>query len=323
LPRSPGWRIDRLERQLDDLKRIPGQPGPQGPPGKDGNLPIVKVFQKDAVYYTGDVVICDGSTYQALRDTGQSVNHADWACLARAGRDGCDGRSPNACGTYDAREKYKRLDIVALDGAAFIASRDDPGLCPGDGWQLLSRQDRLGNRGENGERGPRGEKGEKGEPGTTVVSWQLDRQRYRVSPLMSDGKVGPMLELRRLLALPRGGWTMNDTDNEWLDARIAQRVEQQLEQRLAQEREYWRCHLVDLIAAERERLDALVEKKHEKVIELLKVAHKEIFDWVQRVLEQSKRQAMVGFDRLEAKSGQVVLMGRPDDDDGEPPPSTH
>jgi hypothetical protein len=42
---------------------------------------------------------------------------------------------------------------------------------------------------------------------------------------------------------------MNDTDNEWLDARIAQRMEQQLEQRFAQEREYWRCHVVDLIAA--------------------------------------------------------------------------
>jgi hypothetical protein len=45
---------------------------------------------------------------------------------------------------------------------------------------------------------PRGEKGEKGEPGTTVVAWQLDRQRYRISPLMSDGRVGPMLELRGL-----------------------------------------------------------------------------------------------------------------------------
>ena len=56
---------------------------------------------------------------------------------------------------------------------------------------------------------------------------------------------------------------MNDTEKarfqrtldlvEWLDLRIAQRVEQQLEQRLAQEREYWRCHVVDLIAAEHER----------------------------------------------------------------------
>jgi hypothetical protein len=83
-------------------------------------------------------------------------------------------------------------------GAAFIARRDNPGICPGDGWQLLSRQGRPGHRGETGERGPRGEKGEKGEPGATVVSSQLDSERYRVSPLMPDGRVGPMLELRRL-----------------------------------------------------------------------------------------------------------------------------
>jgi hypothetical protein len=105
----------------------------------------------------------------------------------------------------------------------------------------------------------------------------------------------------------------------WLDLRIAQRVEQ----RLAQEREHWRCHVVDLIAAEREQFVALLQKKHATVIEVLKADHKEIFDWVQRVLEQSKKQAMAGFDRLEARLGQVIPMCRPDDDDGEPPPSTH
>jgi hypothetical protein len=110
---------------------------------------------------------------------------------------------------------------------------------------------------------------------------------------------------------------------QWLDTRIAQQVEHQLGQRLAQEREYWRTHVVDLIAAEREQLVALLEKKHEKVIEVLKADHKEIFGWVQRVLEQSKKQAMAGFDRLETRLGQVVLMRRPDDDDDEPPPSTH
>jgi hypothetical protein len=42
-----------------------------------------------------------------------------------------------------------------------------PGLCPGDGWQLLSRQGRLGRRGEKGEPGPRGAKRE---PGASIVS---------------------------------------------------------------------------------------------------------------------------------------------------------
>jgi hypothetical protein len=94
---------------------------------------------------------------------------------------GCEGRSPNVCGTYDAHGKYKKLDSVALDAAAFIARRDNPGICPGDGWQLLSRQGRPGRRGETGERGVRGEKDERSEPGATVVLWQLDRERYRIS----------------------------------------------------------------------------------------------------------------------------------------------
>lgn len=59
---------------------------------------------------------------------------SDWICVAPAGRDGHHGRTPIVCGTYDAREKYQRLDIVASDGAAFIAKRDDPGICPDDGW---------------------------------------------------------------------------------------------------------------------------------------------------------------------------------------------
>ena len=110
----------------------------------------------------------------------------------------------------------------------------------------------------------------------------------------------------------------------WLDARIARQVAHQLEQRLAQEREYWRCHVVDLIAAEHERLTALVEEKYRKVIELLNVDHKEVFDWVKYNLEQSKEQAMKGFDRLEAKLDQFAAPGtRRPDNDGQPPPTTH
>ena len=67
--------------------------------------------------------------------------------------------------------------VIALDGALGKAGK--------------------GKRGES-ITGPRGEKGEKGEPGPSIHSWQLDPERYRVSPLWSDGEVGPILELRRL-----------------------------------------------------------------------------------------------------------------------------
>jgi hypothetical protein len=191
-------KIEKLQRQVDELKKVAAHAGPQGPPGPPGKLPLVREYLAERVHYQSNVVTHAGALWQALGDTVHAPPHSDWICLARAGRNGSDGRSPNVCGTYDAREKYERLDIIALDGAAFIARRDNPGVCPGNGWQLLSRQGRPGRRGETGERGVRGDKGERGEPGATVVSWQLDRQRYRVSPLMSDGKAGPTLELRRL-----------------------------------------------------------------------------------------------------------------------------
>jgi hypothetical protein len=186
-------RIDGLQRQLDDLKKIANQRGPQGPPGPPGKLPRVKEYAAGRVHYESDVVTHAGALWQAQCDTVHSPPHDDWTLLARPGR---DATTPTVCGTYDARGKYKKLDIVVSEGAAFIAKCDNPGICPGDGWQLMSRQGRQGRKGEDGARGPRGEKGEKGEPGTTIHSWQLDRQRYRISPLMSDGTVGPMMELR-------------------------------------------------------------------------------------------------------------------------------
>jgi hypothetical protein len=150
-------KIEALQHQLDELKKVAAQPGPQGPPGPPGKLPRVKEYAAGRVHYEADVVVHAGALWQARGDTVHAPPHSDWICLARAGRNGCDGGSPNICGTYDAREKYERLDIVALDDAAFIARRDNPGICPGDGWQLLSRQGRPGRRGENGERGQRGE----------------------------------------------------------------------------------------------------------------------------------------------------------------------
>jgi hypothetical protein len=160
-----------------------------------GKLPVAKAWQPESVTYQAEYRTHEGALWQARKDTAQTPGAADWVCVARAGRDGCDGLTPNICGTYDAGKTYEPLDIVALDGAAFIAKRYDPGICPGDGWQLLSRQGRVGRKGDRGEPG---ERGIQGEPGPTIVSWQIDRERYRASPLMSNGTVGPMLELRGL-----------------------------------------------------------------------------------------------------------------------------
>src|SRR4029077_4062728 len=131
-----------------------GEPGAAGRDGKDGApglLPVVKTWTPDTVHYAGEVVTFSGQVFQALIDTGRSPVTADWRCLVRAG---ADARSPHVCGTYGAEETYGELDIVAINGASFIARRDNPGPCPGDGWQLIARQGQRGIAGEKGDRGP-------------------------------------------------------------------------------------------------------------------------------------------------------------------------
>jgi len=157
-----------------------------------GRLPVARTWQPECVVYEGQFVSHNGSLWQAKSDTATTPGGDAWLCVARAGR---DARMLTVRGTYDGREKYQQLDIVAMGGGSFIAKYDNPGSCPGDGWQLMCKQ---GKTGRPGYRGPPGDKGEKGDPGVSTVSWQVDSAQYRVSPLMSDGTVGSMLDLHPL-----------------------------------------------------------------------------------------------------------------------------
>ena len=101
-------------------------------------------------------------------------------------------------GTFDETAEYRRLDVVARNGGSFIALKDAPGPCPGSGWQLLASQGKRGVAGARGERGERGPKGDPGLSGVTISGWKVDRTRYVATPVMSDGREGPPLELRGL-----------------------------------------------------------------------------------------------------------------------------
>src|SRR5215813_8213266 len=92
-------------------------------------------------------------------------------------------------GTYQVGINYVRGDMVALDGGSFVARRDNPGKCPGDGSQLMAKQGQRGIAGPAGPRGPMG---------ATITGWILDRENFRATPKMSDNSLGPTLELRAL-----------------------------------------------------------------------------------------------------------------------------
>jgi hypothetical protein len=172
-----------------------GERGDQGDPGPPGKLPAVKAYHPEAVHYEGEVVVHLGATWQALRDTGRAPPHDSWICLAEAGH---DARSPTIRGTYNGAATYSQLDIVALNGSAFIARKDAPGVCPGDDWQMIATRGKPGIKGPPGERGERGQKGDTGDPGPIILYWEIDRANYQAVPVMSDGTEGPPLALRGL-----------------------------------------------------------------------------------------------------------------------------
>lgn len=144
-----------------------GEPGEKGERGEPGALPAVEAWA-DTVHYAGQVRSHAGGTWQALHDTAREPPHEDWICLASRGADGADGLSLNPRRLWDADEEYRRLDIVALNGSSFVAVKDDPGTCPGEGWMLVT------SPGKRGERGEPGAKGDRGPAGPVVTSLEVD-----------------------------------------------------------------------------------------------------------------------------------------------------
>lgn len=163
----------------------PGTPGEIGPEGKPGKLPLVRAWS-EGVQYEGHVRTHAGGTWYAIRDTAQEPPGEDWICLAEPGQRGIDGRSPKVLGTYNPDSAYIDLSIVALNGVTFIAKKDDPGPCPGSGWQLMSA---MAKKGDKGDRGEPGIKGNPGLPGPGLKSATVDPNTALVTMVNGDGSI--------------------------------------------------------------------------------------------------------------------------------------
>lgn len=170
LPRGPAGQDGRDGADgAPGEKGDPGEAGPQGERGAEGpagKLGIVKAWA-DEVHYEGDVVSHDGQTWQALKDTGRAPGTEDWSLIAARG---ADGLGFTIRGTWSAEATYSANDVVMLNGASFAAKVDDPGECPGEGWQLFASQ---GKRGQTGERGEKGERGERGPAGPSIIAGEV------------------------------------------------------------------------------------------------------------------------------------------------------
>lgn len=172
-PAEPGKSIEPadVEPMLADMVKaaVEALPPPErGEPGAPGRLPAVKAWTDD-VTHEGEVRTHAGATWQATKDTAKEPPHDDWVCIAAAGEPGKDADEIDVIGTYAADGAYKRLNIVALNGGAFIARKDDPGSCPGEGWQVIAMR---GKSGEPGKPGP----SVKGPPGDPIVAAHIDDQ---------------------------------------------------------------------------------------------------------------------------------------------------
>ena len=97
------------------------------------------------------------------------------------------------CGLFEPTRDYRKYDLVMLGGAEWRARTDAPGELPGEGWALAAK---AGERGKRGEFGARGERGPPGPAAAAIVGWDI--KDFRAVPRMSDGSVGPPLDLRHL-----------------------------------------------------------------------------------------------------------------------------
>lgn len=164
----------------DGLDGKDGAPGAEGPAGKDG------ADGRDGL---------DGAPGRDGLDGAPGSDGAVGADGAK-GADGKDGKSVSVRGTFSEDDEYTDLDIVMMNGSSFIAIKENPGPCPGAGWQLLASRGSRGDRGVPGVEGKQGPRGDDGAPGDSPVALYVEGNEIIMT--MSSGT-----ELRAALPMVR------------------------------------------------------------------------------------------------------------------------
>jgi hypothetical protein len=94
-------------------------------------------------------------------------------------------------------DNIRRSISLRLNSTWFMATKDAPGLCPGADW----RSGPVGVRGKPGDRGPAGPIGPMGRAAPDpreIVEYVINEGDYTITPVMSDGTLGPIIQARAL-----------------------------------------------------------------------------------------------------------------------------
>lgn len=139
-------RLDRRQIEIAapfarEIRRSPA--GERASMAKAAGERIVKlrrsVFRSELAHLAATIVNAERRRWQILRqldpfDLGEGLGHMT-------------SRGFNLRGTFSLAAAYREGDVVALNGGSFAAKRDDPGPCPGPGWQLLVARGKAGRPG--------------------------------------------------------------------------------------------------------------------------------------------------------------------------------
>lgn len=161
-------KLAGFEARLSELAARPSPPGPQGPPGPPG-----------ADGSPGP----PGERGQAGEPgpKGETGEKGETGASGDPGPIGATGKAWVHCGLHDPARAYEAGDVVNGETACFLALKDQPGPCPGDGWAQLAGRGKPGPQGRNGADGAAGKSGR--------GIQEIFSENGRLAFLMSDGEI--------------------------------------------------------------------------------------------------------------------------------------